>query len=83
MREDELLVQVDGLLVVSCSFLEFTLNEVELCAVIVNVRVLSISFDGFLEVVVSLFLLTYIVLNCSKQIHKNVAYPFPDACWLA
>lgn len=56
VREDKVLVQVDRLLVVSCGFLELALNEVELGAMVVDIWVLGVPLDGFLEIAVGLFL---------------------------
>jgi hypothetical protein len=42
VREDEVLVEVDGLLVVFGGFTEFGLDEVQLCAVVVDVGVLLV-----------------------------------------
>jgi hypothetical protein len=48
--EDEVVVQVDGLLVVLGSSLEFANHELELAAVVVDVRIVRRPFDGLLEV---------------------------------
>jgi hypothetical protein len=50
VREDKVLVQVDRLLVILGSLAEFGLDEVELCAVIVDVRVVFVLGEGGFEV---------------------------------
>lgn len=50
MREDEVVVKVDGLLVVGGGHGEFGENEVELCAVVEDVRVVGVVLDRELEV---------------------------------
>jgi hypothetical protein len=50
VREDKILIQVDRLLVVLSGLAEFGLNEVELCAVIVDVRVVLVLGEGGFEV---------------------------------
>jgi hypothetical protein len=82
VREDKILVQIDGFLVVSCGFLELALDEVKLRAVIVNVWVFSIPLDGFVEVAVSLFLFAYIVLDSSVANTPQRSLPI-SRCMLA
>ena len=50
MREDKVLVQVDGFLVVLGSFGELVQDEVELSPVVIDIRVLVVLFFGFFEV---------------------------------
>lgn len=51
MGEDEILVNVDGLLIVLCCLGEFTKDEVKLSTVVVDVRVFLVLLDRFLKVV--------------------------------
>lgn len=51
--EDEILVKVDGLLVVLSSLAELGLDEVQLCTVVVDVRVVLVLFEGGLEISLS------------------------------
>lgn len=50
MREDEGLVQVDGALVILGGLAELGLDEVQLGAVVEDVRVVGVVLDGKLEV---------------------------------
>jgi hypothetical protein len=53
VREDEVFVEVDGLLVVLCGFAEFGLDEVELGAVVVDVGVVLVLGEGRFEICLS------------------------------
>lgn len=60
MREDEVGVEVDGLLVILSRLGELPLNKVELGAVVVDIRVLGVLLNGLVEVLLGLIGVTCI-----------------------
>lgn len=75
VREDELGVEVDGLLVVGCGHGELGKDEVKLSAVVEDVGVIGVVLDGKLEVARGLVALgcklcvsTLLMLGCSWRI---------------
>jgi hypothetical protein len=50
VRKDKFSVKIDGLLVIFSGIRVFTLDEVQLGSVVVDVRVFAIVFYGLLEV---------------------------------
>lgn len=57
--EDEVGVEVDGLLVILGGLSELSLDEVELGAVVVDIRVLGVLLNGLVEVLLSLVGVTW------------------------
>jgi hypothetical protein len=82
VREDELGVEVDGLLVVGSGHGELGKDEVELGAVVEDVRVVGVVLDGKLEVMGGLVTLgceLMLAKACGKRI-KNKTYSAQGAC---
>lgn len=50
MREDEVSIEIDGLLIVLGGLVELAQNEMKLCTVVVDVRILGVLVQGFLEI---------------------------------
>jgi hypothetical protein len=50
VREDKVLVEINGLLVVFSSVAELGFNKVELCAVVVNVRIVLVLGESRSEI---------------------------------
>lgn len=85
VREDEVVVKVDGLLVVGGGHGELGENEVELSAVVEDVRVVGVVLDSKLEVTSGL-----IALGCESMLvlkrwiaKGKGTYSAQGACWHA
>jgi hypothetical protein len=63
VREDEVLVQVDRLLIVLGCLGELLLDEVQLSSVVVDVRIIGVLLQSFLEVQFRLLRVTCISLG--------------------
>lgn len=59
MREDEFRIEVNGFLIVLCRLSELALDEMQLCPVVVDIRVVGILLQGKFKVCLGLFRIAY------------------------
>jgi hypothetical protein len=80
MRVDEASVQINGFLVVLGSFGELAKDEVQLRAVVVDIRVIFVVCDCQFEIICRCILVTWLrVSNVESSILVVIAYPIQDA----
>jgi hypothetical protein len=63
MRKDEILIEINGLLVIFLCIDKVAEDKVELGAMVIDVRIIFVDTFGGLEVLVCQFLFTYLDVN--------------------